>query len=77
MTGLARPTKVPEVWETAEKVEFAGQDSVGTKSRRPYGPSKRFGGVVEGNLLRRNGPRNPAADFFSGLVDEQHNPNPS
>jgi hypothetical protein len=54
---------VPLSSETAEKVDSAGRDSVGANSRRPYSPSEGFDDVVEGNLLRRNGPPDQASDF--------------
>jgi hypothetical protein len=65
---MPRCGEVPRSLATAEKVDSAGRDSVDPESRRPHGSSKGFGDVVEGNLLRRNGPPDPGADIFSGLV---------
>src|SRR4051812_23162588 len=56
--------------ETAEKVDFAGGDSIDAILRRPHGPSDGLGEDVEGNLLPRNATPKSTSDFFSGLVEK-------
>src|SRR4051794_40431988 len=53
--------------ETAEKVDFAGGDSIDTETRPPYGRAAALRAAVEANMLPRNGPANSGRDFFSGL----------
>ena len=53
-TWTWRPAIVLLLDETAEKVDFAGADSIDANSRRPHGPSDGLGEGAEGNLLPRN-----------------------
>jgi hypothetical protein len=57
-------SKVSFIDETAEKVDFAGRDPVDAEMRRPYGRSPGLRAAAETNLLPRNGPPDPAPDFF-------------
>jgi hypothetical protein len=58
--------------ETAEKVDFAGSDSIDAETRRPHGRAAALGAAVEANVLPRNGPADPGPDFFSGLGRKGH-----
>jgi hypothetical protein len=42
---------VTVLWETAEKVDFAGGDSIDAETRRPHGRAAALGATVEANVL--------------------------
>ena len=46
-SGRLQPTRVPLVWEKADKVDFAGRERIDAERRRPGGRSAGVGAAVE------------------------------
>jgi energy-coupling factor transporter ATP-binding protein EcfA2 len=69
--------KVPTSSETTEEIASADRVTVSTEARRQCGRSEGLEQAVEANLSPGNRPLDHDADFFSGLVENEHSPKPA